>query len=158
MVSGTESYARGMLGLMNIRTSDDLAKWAKSRGLLGVYIGFRPKTTYLKSAWQVVMPGGKTDPNAIAVNLGRKTFTFESQQGKSAAEQRAKDWADSTFAGGASVGWYSIEGFGIDLFPKSVVQELQTFLPDLVVWKKRQKSSRLKSKSPKSRKSRKPIL
>lgn len=145
----TEDYAKGMLGAMNIRTSDDLAKWAKSRGLLGVYIGFRPKTTYLKAAWQVVMPGGKTDSNTVAVNKGRKTFTFDNLRGKHAAEQRAKDWADFTFAGGSAIGWFKIEGFGADFFPKSVVQELLTFLPDLIVYSKRQKAN--KSTSRKSR-------
>lgn len=137
----TDDYARGMLGAMGIRSSDDLARWAKRRGLLGVYIGFRPKSTYLKAAWQIVMPGGKTDPNTIAVNKGRKTYTFDSLQGKHAAEQRAKEWADHTFAGGSPIKWLLIEGFGADLFPESVIQELRTFLPDIVVYGKRQKSN-----------------
>jgi hypothetical protein len=130
----TEDYARGMLKAMQIVSSDDLARWAKSRGLLGVYLGFRPKTTYLKAAWQVVLPGGKTDPEAIAVNKGRKTFTYDSLQGKHAAEQRAKDWADHAYAGGSPIKWLKIEGFGADLFPESVIQELRRFLPEIMVY------------------------
>jgi hypothetical protein len=123
-----------MLKAMQIVSSDDLALWAKRRGLLGVYLGFRPKTTYLKAAWQVVMPGGKTDPGAIAVNKGRKTFTYDSLQGKHAAEMRAKEWADHTYAGGSPIKWLRIEGFGADLFPESVIQELRRFLPDIAVY------------------------
>ena len=129
----TEDYARGMLKAMQITSSDDLARWAKSRGLLGVYLGFRPKTTYLKAAWQVVLPGGKSDPNAIAVNKGRKTFTYDSLQQKHAAEERAKEWADHAFAGGSRIKWLKIEGFGADLFPESVIQELRRFLPEITV-------------------------
>jgi hypothetical protein len=143
----TEDYARGMLKAMNVNNSDDLAKWAKSRGLLGVYLGFRPKTTYLKAAWQVVLPGGKTDPDAIAVNKGRKTFTYDSVQGKHAAQQRAQEWADHTYAGGSAIKWLKIEGFGADLFPETVIQELRSFLPDIVVYGSRRAQSRKSRKS-----------
>lgn len=129
----TDDYAKGMLRAKGIFNSDDLARWAKSRGLLDVYIGYRPKSTYLKAAWQVVMPGGKTDPNTIAVNKGRKTFTYETVAGKHAAQARAMEWADQAFAGGSPIKWLKVEGFGADFFPESVIQELRRFLPDIVV-------------------------
>jgi hypothetical protein len=128
-----DDYTKGMLRAKDIYNSDDLARWAKSRGLLGVYISFRPKTTYLKAAWQVVMPGGKTDPNTIAVNKGRKTYTYESVAGKYAAQSRAMEWANHAFAGGSPIKWLKIEGFGADFFPESVIQELRHFMPDIVV-------------------------
>lgn len=134
----TEDYAKGMLRARGIYNSDDLAKWAKGRGLLGVYIGFRAKSTYLKAAWQVVMPGGKTDPNTIAVNKGRKTFTYETVAGKHAAQARAMEWANHAFAGGSSIKWLKVEGFGADFFPESVIEELRRFIPDIVVIGSRQ--------------------
>jgi len=145
-VVNTDDYARGMLSAMDIKSSDDLARWAKRKGLLGIYITFRPKTTFTKPAWQVVMPGGKTDSNTIAVNQGRKTFTYEDKAGKHLAEKRAKEWSDHTYGGGSAIGWYKIDGFGADFFPKAVVDELLRFLPDLVVYSKRQPSKPHKPK------------
>jgi hypothetical protein len=146
-----EDFAKETLRYLGITDPDSLAKWAKSKGLLGVYIFFRARTTYMSGAWQVVRPGYKTDPNTLATNLGRKTFKFEGLREKHLAEQRAKDWADNEFGGGHSIGWWRIEHFGPNLFPESVARELNRFLPELKIYAQRQHTVKKKAAKKPSR-------
>jgi hypothetical protein len=131
---------------MGIFDSKSLALWAKKRGLLGVYLEFRPKTNLQEGAWQVVRPGYKTNPNTIATNLGRQTFIYHDLKTKHTAEKRAQDWTDFTFGNGYAIGWRRIEGFGPSLFPLAVAQELQEYFPDLHVYANRQAHKKAKKK------------
>lgn len=131
----SREYIRDILKELGIIDAETLCKWARSKGLLGLYIEFRPHTTFLPGAWQVVRPGEKTDPNTIAVNRGRKTFTYNTLSEKHVAERAARDWTNFHYS---NKDWRRIEGFGPNLFPLSVVEELERYIPDLISYENRQ--------------------
>lgn len=114
--------ARADLAALGIRSPLDLAQVARSRGLLGVYIEFTPKSGPLPGRWQVKRPGHRTDALGPPWQQGHKTFVvLGGVAEKRATQQRAVVWAQTHFG---VERWVQVEGLGAVLFPGPVVDEL----------------------------------
>jgi hypothetical protein len=127
--------ARQLLASRGIRTPRDLALWARSRGLLSVYIEYLPARGVLPACWQVVRPGHHTDADAPGWQRGNKTFIVRSLRDKHVFEDVATGWAGARFG---ETGWVRIEGLGNALLPAAVAESLVHQLPELVIYRKRQ--------------------
>ena len=128
-----------------IVTPEDLALWARKRGMLSVYIQWLPARGAYPSHWQVVRPGYKTDPKAPAWQRGNKTWICDSLKEKNQAEENARYWASAHFD---VDGWVRIEGLGGALFPDLVARELRSHIPELWVMAKRQRHTYHKTLRP----------
>jgi hypothetical protein len=126
--------AREALASLRIGAPEDVALWARKRGLLGVYIEFIPARNVLPACWQVVRPGHRTG-DGPPWQRGHKTFIVHSLPEKHAMEERARRWAGTEFG---CPSWVRIEGLGNALFPEAVAEELGAYLPDLVTYRQRQ--------------------
>lgn len=64
------------------------------------FVRYRPQQTgrvSLSAAWQVVVPGYKTDPKAHWQDHGNKTFIVHGQQAKDETFAEARAWAEARF-------------------------------------------------------------
>lgn len=122
------------LANLGLHTPGQVALWARKYGLLSVYLESSPVRSVFPSCWQVIRPGHRTDPKALAWMGGAKTFIFATPKEKATAERRAMDWASTTFD---VEEWVKIEGIANAFFPAIVGDSLQAVDPAIVIARNR---------------------